>query len=56
MRLQLGREGGEAGDGVFGAEEEAQCCGVVNAAVEEETALVGWVFAPFGLYVSPSVE
>ncbi len=49
MRLQLRREGGEAGDGVFGTEEEAECCSVVDAAVEEEAALVGGGFAPFGL-------
>lgn len=46
MRLELGCEGGEAGDGVFGAEEEAERGGVVDAAVEEEAALVGGGFAP----------
>jgi len=56
VRLQLGREGGEAGDGVFGAEEEVERCGVVDAAVEEEAALVGGVLAPFGLCADRSVE
>jgi len=52
VRLQLCCEGGDAGDGVFGAEEEAKSCSVVDAAVEQEAALVGGVFAPFGFCTS----
>lgn len=48
MWLQLGGEGGDAGDRVGGAEEGAGAGDEVDAAVEEEAALVGGVFAPGG--------